>query len=252
MDNKTYVSKIKTLKSKLKKFEKKAKRLTDTNEILDNDLKIAKYKDRIKKIVSKNIFNDSNKLSDFENKINKISNGYVLPSKVYSKSKNVFRVVLNKNIYSKFNKSYTRKDIENIGLKISKKLNDYGLDGEITTTLNFNGVVRSGYRTNIGNNIKIFNPNDIYEAGEDEIKYYENIKSFDDVVFWITVNNENAEFGGSSSFNDCFWFCLNNGISQYNPWKTPEELKSFLKFGRCDLVGLKDIERIEKKLVKLV
>ena len=70
-------------------------------------------------MVSKNLFGDENKLTKFENKLNKISNGVVLPSKIYSKSKNVFRVVLTKNDFSKFNKSYTKDDIKNVGLKIS-------------------------------------------------------------------------------------------------------------------------------------
>ena len=156
---KNYKNKYTSLKSKFNKYVSRGKTLKDEIKILDNDLKIAKYEDKIKKLVSKNIFKDKNKLSDFENQLNKISNAYVLPSKVYSKSKNVFRVVLNKNIYSKFNESYSKKDIKNIGLKISKKLSNYGLEGTIFTTLNFDGLIRTGFQTTIGDDISIFDPN---------------------------------------------------------------------------------------------
>ena len=202
-------------------------------------------------MVSKNLFGDENKLTEFESKLGKISNGVVLPSKVYSKSKNVFRVVLTKNDFSKFNKSYTKDDIKKVGLKISKKLSDYGLEGTISTTLNFNGLIRSGLQSNIGDDISIFDPTGYYNADEVDLEHYKKIDSFDNVVFWITATNENAQFGGHSNFNDCFWFCLNNGIPQYNPWKKPEDLKEFLKIGRSDLIGLKHMELIENKIGKV-
>ena len=97
-------------------------------------------------------------MTDFESKLGKISNGVVLPSKVYSKSKNVFRVVLTKNEFSKYNKSYTKDDIKKVGLKISKKLSNEGLQGTISTTLNFNGIIRSGFQSNINGEISIFDP----------------------------------------------------------------------------------------------
>ena len=85
-------------------------------------------------------------MSEFETKLNKISNGVVLPSKVISKSKNILRVVLKKSAFTKFEKAYTKDDVKRVGLKISKQLKDYGLNGSITTTLNFNGMVRSGFK----------------------------------------------------------------------------------------------------------
>ena len=44
---------------------------------------------------------------------------------------------------------------------------------------------------------------------------------------------------------------MNNGISQYNPWEKPEDLKKFLKIKRNSLVCLEDIEKIEKKIAKV-
>ena len=93
MVNNNYVSSIKQLKSKLRKYETKAKKTTDKNKRLNYDVLIDKYRDKIKKLVSNHIFNDVNKLSEFETKINKISYGVVVPSKVYSKNESVFRVV---------------------------------------------------------------------------------------------------------------------------------------------------------------
>ena len=248
---KNFISEIKKLKSKLKKYEDKLSKSKDIDKVLNNELKIDIYKEKINKLISKNIFNDKNKLSEFETKLNKISNGVVLPSKVFSQSKNVVRVVLKKSAFTKFDKAYTKDDVKRVGLKISKQLKDYGLNGSITTTLNFNGMVRSGFNSPIGSKINIHDPNDYYDEDATHIKDYDNINNFDNVIFWVTIDNPNAEFGGNSSFNDCFWFCINNGIPQYNPWKKPEELKEFLGLRRRDLIGLKDIEKIEKKIGKV-
>ena len=249
MDNAQYVRTLKDLKVKLERLQKK--KFKDQTKVLNNELLVLKYKNKIHKIVSKNLFGDENKLTDFESKLGKISNGVVLPSKVYSKSKNVFRVVLTKNEFSKYNKSYTKDDIKKVGLKISKKLSNEGLQGTISTTLNFNGIIRSGFQSNINGEISIFDPKNYYNADNYDLEHYANINSFDNVVFWITATNEYVEQGGNSSFNDCFWFCLNNGISQYNPWKKPEDLKKFLKIGRGDLIGLKHMEQIEREIGKV-
>jgi hypothetical protein len=140
---KNFISEIKKLKSKLKKYEDKLSKSKDIDKVLYNELKIDIYKEKINKLISKNI--------------------------------------------------------------------------SINT----------------------------------HIKDYDNINNFDNVIFWVTIDNQNAEFGGNSSLNDCFWFCINNGIPQYNPWKKPEDLKEFLGLRRRDLIGLKDIERIEKKIGKV-
>ena len=249
MDNNQYVRTLKDFKVKLERLQKK--KFKDQTKVLNNELLILKYKNKIHKMVSKNLFGDENKLTEFESKLGKISNGLVLPSKVYSKSKNVFRVVLTKNEFSKFNKSYTKDDIKKVGLKISKKLSDYGLEGTISTTLDFNGLIRSGLQSNINGDIKLFDPNNYYNAANYDLDHYTNCNSFNSVIFWVTASNHFVEEGGNSSFNDCFWFCLNNGIPQYNPWKKPEDLKKFLKIGRGDLIGLKHMEQIEREIAKV-
>ena len=94
MDNNQYVRTLKDFKVKLERLQKK--KFKDQIKVLNNELLVLKYKNKIHKIVSTNLFGDENKLTDFESKLGKISNGVVLPSKVYSKSKNVFRVVFNK------------------------------------------------------------------------------------------------------------------------------------------------------------
>ena len=95
MDNAQYVRTLKDLKVKLERLQKK--KFKDQTKVLNNELLVLKYKNKIHKMVSKNLLGDENKLTEFESKLGKISNGLVLPSKVYSKSKNVFRVVLTKN-----------------------------------------------------------------------------------------------------------------------------------------------------------
>ena len=107
MDSKQYIKSLKALKVKLE--ESKNKNFKDATKRLNNDLLINQYKKKIRDMVSKNLFGDENKLTKFETKLNKISNGVVLPSKIYSKSKNVFRVILTQNNNSNFNKPYTKK-----------------------------------------------------------------------------------------------------------------------------------------------
>ena len=181
---KNFISEIKRLKSKLKKYEDKLSKSKDIDKVLYNELKIDIYKEKINKLISKNIFNDKNKLSEFETKLNKMSKGVVLPSgKVFSKSKNVLRVILKKSAFSKFEKAYTKDDVKRVGLKISKQLKDYGLNGSITTTLNFNGMVRSGFNSPIGSKINIHDPNDYYDEDATHIKDYDNINNFDNVIY---------------------------------------------------------------------
>ena len=170
---KNFISEIKRLKSKLKKYEDKLSKSKDIDKVLYNELKIDIYKEKINKLISKNIFNDKNKLSEFETKLNKISNGVVLPSKVISKSKNILRVILKKSAFTKFEKAYTKDDVKRVGLKISKQLKDYGLNGSITTTLNFNGMIRSGFNSPIGSKINIHDPNDYYD--EDATHIYQRL-----------------------------------------------------------------------------
>ena len=71
---KNFISEIKRLKSKLKKYEDKLSKSKDIDKVLLNELKIDIYKEKINKLISKNIFNDKNKLSEFQTKLNKISN----------------------------------------------------------------------------------------------------------------------------------------------------------------------------------
>ena len=85
MDNAQYVRTLKDLKVKLERLQKK--KFKDQTKVLNNELLVLKYKNKIHKIVSKNLFGDENKLTDLESKLGKISNGVVLPSKVYSKCK---------------------------------------------------------------------------------------------------------------------------------------------------------------------
>ena len=192
----------------------------------------------------------NNAIDQLENYFGHFNDVKILPSKLLSNSKKVMRVVMQplKNGSAK----YTKDRVKHWGSLLSNKLKSLKVKGTIQTVLNFNGMVRTGKSTTIGQNINIYNPEEFYDNGPNEFeKDLVKIDRFKEIVFFITIDNTNANFGGNSNNNDCFWFCLNNGISQYNPWEKPEDLKRFLKLKRKDLIGLKDIEKIENKIAKV-
>ena len=144
----------------------------------------------------------------------------------------------------KHGNKYTKEKVKYWGSMLSKKLKALKVKGTIQTVLNYNGLVRSSKNTLIGQDINVYNPDELYENEPNEFeKNLGKIDKFKEIVFFVTIDNTNANFGGSSNNNDCFWFCLNNGISRYNPWEKPDDLKKFLKIKRNDLVDLKDIEK---------
>ena len=129
----------------------------EAKKMLDTELEIDEYKERWNKLTSKNIFGSENKLKEVKDKINNISENYtgnVIPSKVCSKGINYFRVIISPN-YS-FDK-ISRESVKIFGKKISKILKNNGLTGTIETVLDFDGSIRSGSLTKIGDEISIFN-----------------------------------------------------------------------------------------------
>lgn len=237
-------------KLKINKYSTKIKELSNMSFgdkfKLENDLKIDKYSTKIKNMISKKIFNDKDKLFDLENDLNKLGNITILPTKAYSKSYNMFRVVLAKdNIYQPL----TKNEIFKTGKKISQILKNYNLSGSIETTLNFDGYVRSSNLTSIGNDIKIFNPSDFYD--ENEYKDFDKIDKFNSASLYIYAKNPNMKLGGRSENNDCLWYCINNTIPQYNPWSQAYKLKNFLGLKKKDLISIDDMYKIESKIGKV-
>lgn len=217
-------------------------------EQMEEDLKEIKRLERI----SKNVFGKSSTLEKFENKLNKIGNVEILPSRAVSGKKNYLRIIFTSGSYPRFEK-YTRADVINKGKQVSKALKKLGLSGHITTALNFDGVVRSGQQTKIGKSIKVYDPNPLSPNADDE-EYVSNIRKinkFKDIVFYVLIKNSKLKKGGAGFNNDCLWYCINKAIPEYNPWKYPEDLKAFLKIPRNDMISIDQMEKIEKQIGKV-
>ena len=250
MNNQIYKEKFGKYTRKIEKYNNKSKTLYRKADKDLNDKKIEQYMGLKSRLVSKQLLGKKDAIDNLESFFGHFNDTQILPSKLLSNSKKVMRVVLEP--FKNGNPKYKKTDIKKWGLELSNRLKKLKVKGSIQTVLKFNGMVRSGQNTDIGKDINIYNPDDYYENDPNEFeKNLVKIDKFKEIVFFVTIENKNANFGGSSSNNDCFYFCLNNGISQYNPWEKPEDLKKFLKIKRNDLVGLKDIEKIEKKIGKV-
>jgi len=250
MNTQFFKNKYELYNRKITKYTQKARTLYSQAEKALNTKKIDKYTNFNERLVSKYLLKKEYAIADLENYLGHFNEAKILPSKLLSNSKKVMRVVIEplKNGSAK----YTKDRVKFWGSMLSKKIKALKVKGTIQTVLNFNGMVRSGANTLIGKDINVYNPDDYYEneANEHEKKLMK-IDKFKEIVFFVTIDNTNANFGGNSNNNDCFWFCLNNGVSQYNPWEKPEDLKKFLKLKRNDLIGFKDIEKIENKIGKV-
>ncbi len=184
--------------------------------------------------------------------------------------------------YEKSSEDWKQKKIEVVkswGNKVSRSLNENGVSGEMTVGLDFDGIFRAGYQTQIGSSVDIYDPKQKYD--EEYTKKFEKIKDTNYFIFYIDINRpvkeekikkekkvkkevaeakEDEEIAeakedeptmGASKYNDCLWFCLNRAIPKYNPWESPSDLKRFVSVDRYDPIPFEKIEQIEKKIGKV-
>ena len=216
------------------------------------EMKIDIVQQKLVSKVSKTLFNNKNTLQKIEEQLNKIGNVNILPCGFKSNGKSAFRVVFGSNEYTKY-QSYTRKDIYAKGKLLGKILKKNGIEGEVSVSLDFNGKVRSGEFTKLGEMINIFDPNILSPNENDEeiIKEYKSINNFKSIVFFVLPENKKRKFGGKSYNNNCLFYCLNKAIPQYIPWKSDAELKKFLNVGLTEMISIDEIPKIEKKIKKV-
>lgn len=242
---------------KKEKYEKKVKRNSNkrnTEKELKYDYKIDENTTKIRNLVSKKIFGDKEKLGQLNEKLNKLGNFQVIPSHAYSNSYNAFFINFNSVAYTQHNKPYTKQEIKDLCNKVSRILGNMGLKGKIETILDYGGMIRSGQNSDIGNNIKLFDPEILYPNDENEElkEYIDKANNFKWCDMFVRVQNPKyklSKLGGySNNTNDCLYNCINATIPQYNPFKNPEDLKHFLGIGRNEMINIDDIEKIEKKI----
>jgi len=126
-----------------------------------------------------------------------------------------------------------KHEIEEIGTKISKVLKNE--DGLIETSVRSDKWYYCG-EVALGSNVKLF---DLYDdLTEDE---------YDQTAFFISASP--ATKGGNSKNNNCLYDCLFDYLGNNKLiWKTPEEMRKFLKVGLNEKIDISYIEQIEKKL----
>jgi hypothetical protein len=143
-------------------------------------------------------------------------------------------------------KQHTRKQIQAFGDKISKLLKQNGVKGSMSIALPFDIGPRSGYFTEFGDDIELFDPNMYYDGLH--INKQDTFKSFS--IFMIESNI--TQFVGTTDdkYNDCFYNCLKSIMNDAIPWATPEAFKKFLNVRRFDKVNIiENIPKVEKKLI---
>jgi predicted double-glycine peptidase len=162
------------------------------------------------------------------------------------KGQDILSIRINENKYLKDNQKFRVKDIQKISDKFSKHLNEAGINGNIMTSLKYGNLNwKSGYMRNVGENVKMYDPNELYNL---ETPYVEpsSIPSFN---IYVALGKKKAEGGYDDEYNDCLYNCLKYyvfNIEEY--FKSPAEFKAFLKLKRRDKVPLHCIDIIEKKL----
>ncbi len=230
---------LKQLKKELKEAKKELKLNKNVNEnkdliaILENEIKIKqnlkekgyKYK-ALNKVIKK--FEDYDINTKFHENIKYGGNNIVS-----------FRFDA-----TKYNGgAYSKDKLLNLSNKFSSYLKKKKISGKLMTTIKhplYNW--KSGYLTDIGNNLDIYDPSNYYDIEPDD----DNIK-YDSFIIYAVIKPK-AE-GGTDYNNDCLYICLKYYIFDIEKYfESPEKLKKYLGLKRDDKIPLNLIPKIEKKL----
>ncbi len=230
---------LKQLKKELKEAKKELKLNKNVNEnkdliaILENEIKIKqnlkekgyKYK-ALNKVIKK--FEDYDINTKFHENIRYAGNNIVS-----------FRFDA-----TKYNGgAYSKDKLLNLSNKFSSYLKKKKISGKLMTTIKhplYNW--KSGYLTDIGNNLDIYDPSNYYDIEPDD----DNIK-YDSFIIYAVIKPK-AE-GGTDYNNDCLYICLKYYIFDIEKYfESPEKLKKYLGLKRDDKIPLNLIPKIEKKL----
>ena len=216
---KTHIESIKGSLTELKKFNEKCNKLNDNINTLSklNKLDVEKrkrlrelkslspptfnYKKEIERSthtfnlpVFKNHKSKINKVVDLIHKYKLINKNFVVSQKMRTDVKAIYRgkEVLQFGLKGKFN----RQEVQRLGNKISEMMKD--VSGEIAVSLKYDYGWRSGYFTNLGEAVKLYNPAD------SDIDYVQN----DYNEIFIYMLEDPSPNGGKSNNNDCLYDCL--------------------------------------------
>jgi hypothetical protein len=176
-----------------------------------------------------------NNLSKYHPEINYIKNTKYL-------GKDLISIRINENRFE--NLFFSVNTIQKISDKLSKDLYDNKVRGLTTTAMLYGSLNwKSGKLSHIGQKIHLYNPNELYNLNV-EYEIPATIPSFN---IYILLGNK-AE-GGNTEYNDCLYDCLKYYIFNIEDYfKTPADLKIYLKLGRNSKIPIDMLGLVEKKL----
>jgi hypothetical protein len=183
-------------------------------------------------------------------KINKLFDKYLSkynPEISYIKNtkylgRDLISIRINENKFERL--SYSVDKIQQISDILSTKLYENNVRGLISTAMLYGPLNwKSGKLSHIGQKIHLYNPNELYNLNV-EYTIPDTIQSFN---IYILLGNK-AE-GGNTKYNDCLYDCLKYYIFNIDDYfKTPADLKIYLKLGRNSKISIDMLGLVEKKL----
>lgn len=175
------------------------------------------------------------KLGAYDPSIKKINN------LVYA-GKDIIRIKFDEDKYEK--RHFSLNKIQKISDEFTKYLQQKGVTGKLMTSLVYGDLGwKSGKFKDIGEDVDLYDPDRYYD--NNNINKPKNVSSFS--MYIALGNKQNA--GGNDIHNDCLYNCLKYFIFDLEKYfKTPSDLKTFLKLRRDDKIPWTCIDKIEKKL----
>lgn len=152
--------------------------------------------------------------------------------------------VVELKIHSRAGKHFSIGRVQHLSNKLSRLLGNDNINASILTTMDYGKFGwRSGFLTNVGNNVPLFDPTTRYEAGNDDIFEVPKVQKFN-----IYIPLKGAREGGADDkFNDCLYDSLKYYIFNLEDYyKSGADLKKKLGLGRYDKVPIEKIDMIEK------
>jgi hypothetical protein len=218
--------------------EKQSKKIDieKLNQDLKNDLKKYELNEKNLKNVMRNAGYKSKKINKYINKIVGVYDPeirYIKNLKYNGKDIIAIKIVKKMKI----------KKIQELGNAISAYLHQKNVNGIMMCSMDYGKMSwRSGYFTDIGENVDLFDPTKYYDNADDVIPDF--IESF---YFFIKLGQNQG--GTDDVYNDCLYNSIKYFIFDIEKYfGSPADFKKFLRLKRNDKISIDLIDKIEKKL----
>jgi hypothetical protein len=151
---------------------------------------------------------------------------------------NILRILIREEKFD--NQYFTMRRIKNIGNELTKYLEKKHIDGKLSIAVDYGKLKwRSGYFTDIGENVSLYSPADSNINVEEP-------KSIPKFVMYLQLTKKQ---GGTDKFNDCLYNCLKQQIFTFKEYfDTAPQFKKYLGVKRFDKVDISLIPKVEQKL----